>query len=288
MSTLTSNTPRVPEKNRRPRGKLFTDILYYGTILACVFFFLLPLLWMLLNAFKTPLQVVELPPKLIFKPTFENFRNVFESQNFGQYIYNSLVIALGSTGLGLILGLPAAFSIAMYKQKKLAVFILISRMVPGITFLLPLFIMFMHLNMVDTFTSLILAHLLVGLPFIVWVMVPFFESIPKDLIDAARVDGCSIFSTFLRIILPISLPGVVTAGILAFIFSWNNFMFSIVLAQYNTKTVPVAIFNFIAYTQIDWGGLMAAAVVITLPVLVITILTQKYVIRGLTAGAVKG
>ena len=269
-------------------GKFVTDFFYFGTILLCVFFFLLPLLWMLLNALKTPLQIVELPPKLIFKPTFENFENVFKQQNFLSYIWNSLVIAGGSTILGLILGLPAAFSIATYKQKKLAVFILISRMVPGITFLLPLFIMFRWANMVDTYTSLILSHLLVGLPFIVWVMVPFFESIPKDLIDAARVDGCSIFATFLRIILPISLPGVVTASIMSFIFSWNNFMFSVVLASNKTKTVPVAIFNFISYAQIDWGGLMAAAVVITLPVLVITFITQKYVIRGLTAGAVKG
>ncbi|MDR1519789.1 MAG: carbohydrate ABC transporter permease, partial [Planctomycetota bacterium] len=152
----------------------------------------------------------------------------------------------------------------------------------------PLFIMFRQFRMVDTYTSLILSHLLVGLPFIVWVMVPFFESIPKDLIDAARVDGCSVFKTFIRIILPISMPGVVTGGILAFIFSWNNFMFSIVLASNRTKTVPVAVFNFIAYAQIDWGGLMAAAVIITVPVLFITIITQKYVIRGLTAGAVKG
>lgn len=278
----------VTPKRHYTFGKFVMDVLYYGTILLCVFFFLLPLLWMLLNAFKTPLQIVELPPKLIFKPTFENFENVFKSQNFIRYIYNSLVIAGGSTLLGLLLGLPAAFSIASYKQKKLAVFILMSRMVPGITFLLPLFIMFRFFGLVDTYTSLILSHLLVGLPFIVWVMVPFFESIPKDLMDAARVDGCSIFQTFLRIIIPISLPGVVTASILAFIFSWNNFMFSVVLASNKTKTVPVAIFNFISYAQIDWGGLMAAAVVITLPVLIITIFTQKYVIRGLTAGAVKG
>ena len=281
-----------PESRSSGESRRFRQIvlsaLYFATMTVCVFFFLLPLLWMLLNALKTPLQIVELPPKLFFTPTLENFDNVFRSQNFLRYIYNSLVIAGGSTLLGLVLGLPAAFSIAQYRQKKLAVFILISRMVPGITFLLPLFIMFRAFRLVDTYASLILSHLLVGLPFIVWVMVPFFESIPKDLVDAARVDGCGMFSTFLRIILPISMPGVVTGGILSFIFSWNNFMFSIVLASNRTKTVPVAIQNFIAYAQIDWGGLMAAAVTITLPVLIITVFTQKYVIRGLTAGAVKG
>ena len=311
MQAITAVQPKRKSYKLR---KIVMNVLYFGTIILCVFFFLVPLLWMLLNAIKTPLQIVELPPKLLpvspdtvnalsgyvpdfvlnalkktsFAPTTENFQNVFNSQNFASYIWNSLVIAGGSTILGLALGLPAAFSIASYKQKKLAVFILISRMVPGITFLLPLFIMFRAFNMVDTYSSLILSHLLVGLPFIVWVMVPFFESIPKDLVDAARVDGCSIFATFVRIILPISLPGVVTSAILSFIFSWNNFMFSVVLASNKTKTVPVAIFNFISYAQIDWGGLMAAAVVITLPVLVITVITQKYVIRGLTAGAVKG
>lgn len=272
---------------RRTKERILSA-LYFTTIGVLVFFFLAPLLWMLLNSFKTALEIVRMPPKLIFSPTLENYRNVFGAQNFLKYMWNSLVVAGGSVSIGLILGLPAAFSIARYKQHKLAVLILISRIVPGITFLLPLFIMFRFFGIVDTYLSLILSHLLVGLPFIVWVMVPFFEAIPSDLMDAARVDGCSVTQTFFRVILPISGPGIVTSSILAFIFSWNNFMFSIILASNETKTVPVAIFNFIAFATIDWGGLMAASVLITLPVLVITLITQKYVIRGLTAGAVKG
>lgn len=268
--------------------KKIGNIVYFSTIIVLLLFFLLPLLWMVLNSFKTPIDIVEVPPKLIFKPTLRNYENVFGTQNFLKYMWNSLIVAAGSVVIGLIIGLPAAFSIARYKQHKLAVFILVSRIVPGITFLLPLFIMFRRMGMVDTYSALILSHLLVGLPFIIWVMVPFFEAIPMDMYDAARVDGCSVTQTFLKIILPVSVPGIVTAAILSFIFSWNNFMFSIILATNETKTVPVAIFNFIAYAQIDWGGLMAAAVIITLPVLVITIVTQKYVIRGLTAGAVKG
>ena len=140
----------------------------------------------------------------------------------------------------------------------------------------------------STFIALILTHMLVGLPFIVWVMIPFFEAIPRELDEAARVDGCSIPSAFARVILPLSGPGIVSASILAFIFSWNNFMFSIVLATNRTKTLPVAIYNFISYAQIDWGGLMAAAVVITVPVLVLALVTQRFIVRGLTAGAVKG
>ena len=130
--------------------------------------------------------------------------------------------------------------------------------------------------------------MLVGLPFIVWVMVTPHQSHQPELPEAAVVDGASALRTFITVVLPLSGPGIVTASILSFVFSWNNFMFSIVLASSRTRTVPVAIYNFISYAQIDWGGLMAAAVVITLPVLVLAIVTQRYVIRGLTAGAVKG
>ena len=281
----------ITAKHREKRTqtlKILGNIVYAVLIMSMLFFFLLPFYWMVMNSFKTPLGIIHLPPALNFKPTLQNFINVFKTQNFTRYILNSVIVGGGSTLFGLIIGLPAAYSIARYKQNKIALVILMSRMVPGITFLLPLFILFRKLELVGTFTSLILSHMLVGLPFIVWVMVPFFESIPRDLQEAATVDGASSIQTFIRVILPLSGPGIVTSSILSFVFSWNNFMFSIVLATAKTKTVPVAIYNFISYAQIDWGGLMAAAVVITLPVLVLSIATQRYVIRGLTAGAVKG
>jgi multiple sugar transport system permease protein len=280
-------TSRIPRRGR-VRGRRAAGVGHLALVVVVIAFFLLPFAWMVLSSFKSALQIIELPPRLLFRPTLQNYVNVFATQNFAQYFWNSLVIGAGSTGLGLVLGLPAAYSIARYRQQGLALAILIARIVPGITFLIPLFILFRALGLVDTYVSLILAHLLVGLPFIVWVMVPFFEAIPLSLEEAARVDGASILQVFLWMILPISGPGIVTASILAFVFSWNNFMFSIVLATNRTKTLPVAVYNFISYAQIDWGGLMAAAVVITLPVLVLALLTQRYVVKGLTAGAVKG
>jgi multiple sugar transport system permease protein len=278
--------PRQPHPGRSRR--LAGNLLYALLLLLVVLFLLSPFLWMVINAFKSPLQIIKLPPELIFEPTLRNFQNVFGTQNFMRYIMNSLIIGAGCTLIGLLLGLPAAYSIARYQQNRLAIAILMARMVPGITFLVPLFIIFRTLALIDTYTSLILAHMLVGLPFIVWVMVPFFESIPRELTEAAVMDGASSVRSFVSVVLPLSGPGIVTASILSFVFSWNNFMFSIVLASNRTRTVPVAIYNFISYAQIDWGGLMAAAVVITLPVLVLAIVTQRYVIRGLTAGAVKG
>lgn len=284
MAPPRTTQPAQPARRRRLLGNLLYALLLFLVVL----FLLTPFLWMVLNAFKTPLQIIKLPPELIFTPTLRNFQNVFGTQNFMRYIMNSLIIGAGCTLVGLLLGLPAAYSIARYQQNRLAVGILMARMVPGITFLVPLFIIFRALGLIDTYTSLILAHMLVGLPFIVWVMVPFFESIPRELSESAVVDGASAVRTFVSVVLPLSGPGIVTAAILSFVFSWNNFMFSIVLASNRTRTVPVAIYNFISYAQIDWGGLMAAAVVITLPVLVLAIITQRYVIRGLTAGAVKG
>ena len=288
MAPLRPTLPAQPPKRPQQRRRLLGNLLYALLLFLVVLFLLTPFLWMVLNAFKTPLQIIKLPPELIFTPTLRNFQNVFGTQNFMRYIMNSLIIGAGCTLVGLLLGLPAAYSIARYQQNRLAIGILMARMVPGITFLVPLFIIFRALGLIDTYTSLILAHMLVGLPFIVWVMVPFFESIPRELSESAVVDGASAARTFVAVILPLSGPGIVTAAILSFVFSWNNFMFSIVLASNRTRTVPVAIYNFISYAQIDWGGLMAAAVVITLPVLVLAIVTQRYVIRGLTAGAVKG
>jgi multiple sugar transport system permease protein len=282
-------TPSPARSRTRPRaGGALWRLGHLVLVLVVLLFFLLPFLWMLLSSFKSALQIIELPPRLLFRPTLQNYLTVFETQNFARYIWNSTLIAGGSTALGLLLGLPAAYSIARHRQRALALAILLARIVPGITFLIPLFILFRAMGLVDTYVSLILAHLLVGLPFIVWVMVPFFEAIPLSLEEAARVDGASVVQMFARVILPISGPGIVTGAILAFVFSWNNFMFSVVLATNHTKTLPVAVYNFISYAQIDWGGLMAAAVVITLPVLVLALLTQRYIVRGLTAGAVKG
>lgn len=265
------------------------DVVGYNLLrLIILIAFLLPLLWMLFNSLKTPLDINTTPPSLLFKPTLANYNNVFQSQNFLQFMWNSLLVAAGSTIFSLILGLPAAYAIARYRQNGLAVLILMGRMIPGITLLIPWFILFRQVHLIDTYAALILTHMLVGLPFIVWVMIPFFEAIPRELDEAARIDGASMLSALVRIILPLSGPGIISAAILAFVFSWNNFLFSIIFATEKTKTLPVAIFNFISYTQIDWGGLMAAAVVITVPVLIIALLTQRWIIRGLTEGAIKG
>ena len=169
-----------------------------------------------------------------------------------------------------------------------ALVVLMARVIPGVSLLVPWYYVFSNLHMVGGYTVLILSHMFVALPLVVYIMMGYFDSLPLELEESAMVDGLTPIGAFRKITLPLSVPGIATAGILAFIFSWNNFMFALVLSGAQTKTLPVAIFNFVGYASIDWGGLMAAATVVTLPIMVIALFTQKYIVSGLTAGATKG
>lgn len=247
-----------------------------------------PFLWMCMSSIKTQVDIIAWPPRFIFKPTIANFQRVFVEQNFLHYLKNSVIVALVAVFLSLIIGLPAAYSIARYKQRKLSVFILLARLLPGISFLMPWYIVFSRLRLMDSYTALILSHMLIALPLIVWIMAPYFNDVPIELEEAAMVDGLARQNSFVQIVLPLSTPGIVTATTLSFIFSWNNFMFSQVLSQQKTRTLPIAVYNFLSYVEVDWGAVMAAAVAIMTPAIIITMLFQKYVVQGLTAGAVKG
>ena len=247
-----------------------------------------PLVWILVSSFKTQQDIIASPPVLFFDPTLENYISVFVENEFGRYLLNSSIIALASTFLSLVLGLPAAYTVSRYKQRKVSILILMARLVPGISFLIPWFIIFSRLKMTDSFTVLIASHMMVGLPLVVLTMANFIDDLPIELEEAARVDGCTIQSAFRRIILPLSTPGIVTCSTLTFIFSWNNFMFSLALSADRTKTLPLAVYNFVSYAEISWGRVMAAAVVIIAPAIMITMIFQKYVVKGLTMGAIKG
>jgi multiple sugar transport system permease protein len=270
------------------RRRWLRDLGYFALLILIVVPFVFPFVWMVLSSFKTQTQIIAIPPRWVFQPTYDHYREVFRQYALGKSIWNSLVISVGATFFSLVLGLPAAYAIARWRQHGVALAILVARIVPGITFLIPWFILFSRLHLVDTYTSLILSHMLVGLPFIIWVMVPFFEALPKELEEASMVDGTSRQGAFFRVLLPLTGPGVLTCSILSFVFSWNNFMFAVVLTGSRTRTLPIAIFNFLSYSEINWGGLMAAAVIITLPILLVALVAQRYIVQGLTAGAIKG
>jgi len=264
------------------------NIGYYIAVYIILLFVIFPFLWMVLSSFKTQAQMMDTRHFFNFSPTLQNYSDVFQRYNFTQPIINSFTIAFISTSLALLLGLPASHAIARYRMTKLSIVLLIIRMIPAITFLVPWYIIFSLLGMIDTYTSMILAHMLVALPFIVWIMVPYFESIPREIEESAYVDGSGKFRTFLQIVLPLCGPGIITSAILSFVFSWNNFMFGIILSGRKTKTLPIAIYGFLTYTDINWGGLMAGSVIITAPIILISLILQRYIIKGLISGAVKG
>jgi multiple sugar transport system permease protein len=268
--------------------KLLHSVLFYATVIVISFVVLFPFLWMLSSSFKTQVDIISWPPKLIFTPTLQNYERVFGEQDFVQYFINSTVVGFLAVSLSLLLGLPAAYSISRYTQRKLAVFILLARLMPGISFLMPWYIIFSRLGLMDTYVALILSHMLIALPIVVWIMSTYFNTIPIEIEESARIDGATRQYAFLVIVLPMCGPGIITSATLSFIFSWNNFMFSQVLSMEKTKTLPIAVYNFVSYAEVDWGGVMAAAVAIMAPAIVLTMIFQKFVVKGLTMGAVKG
>lgn len=250
--------------------------------------FLFVFTWMILTSLKSGLQQTAWPPLFIFTPTLDNYRNVFTQHPFIRYTANSLIVSGSATIIGLVLGLPAAYGIARWNQHGLAFAILISRILPWIALLLPWFALFTQLQLTGTYVPLIVTHLIITTPLIIWIMISFFQGLPREIEDAATVDGCSIWTAFLYVAVPLTRPGAIAAGILGLIYSWNNFIFSLVLATPQTQTLPMAVYSFLSYNQYDWGGLAAAATLVTLPVLVITLFVQRYLVSGLTLGAVKG
>jgi len=287
-AAVTAHPVPEPMTRRRRRKSRAYPIFRVLVLTMTVVLFIVPLMWMLMASFKTNLDIYDSSRTFFFTPTMDNFFNVLGRNNYFSFIFNSFWVALWSTVFSLILGVPAAYTMSRFSMNRSAMVVLMARIIPGVSLLVPWYFIFANMRLVGSFAVLILSHMFVALPLIVYLMMSFFDSLPTELEDAAQVDGLTPIGAFLRISLPLSVPGLATAGILSFIFSWNNFMFALVLADMNTKTLPVAIFNFVSYASIDWGGLMAASVVVTVPIMVIALFTQKYIVAGLTAGATKG
>lgn len=282
-------TPASPLPPRRRNRRVQAYAVFRFTLIGLVVAFLLvPIAWMVLASFKTNLDITD-PRKLFdFAPTLTNYDNVVGKQNFLPFIANSALIGFVSTAVSLALAVPAAWAMARFHMTRSAGGVLVARIIPGISLLIPWYYVFAQLGLVGGYGGLILSHMFISLPLIVWIMLAYFEGSSTELEEAAEIDGLTPIGAFLRITLRLATPGVATAGILSFIFSWNNFLFALILSGNDTRTLPVAIFNFVSYASIDWGGLMAASVLITLPVMAIALFAQKYIVAGLSAGATKG
>lgn len=250
---------------------------------------ILVFLWMLSLSLKNEIDNIAYPPVFVPNPpTLANFVQVFSENAMGLYFWNSVVVSGLATVIALLVGVPAGFGIARAQAHKLTVVVLIARMTPALSFLIPLYMAFQFLGLNNTLTALIVTHLVITVPIIVYIMAGYFETLPRELEEAALIDGGTVWTTFRYVALPLARPGIVVATILAFIFSWNNFVFGAVLAGRSTRTLPAAVYNVLTFEQLAWGPLAAAAIIVTLPVLLLTIVIQKEIVAGLTHGGVKG
>jgi multiple sugar transport system permease protein len=246
-------------------------------------------LWMLSLSLKSEIDNISFPPIFVpTEPTFANYLQVFAENNFLKYLWNSVLVTGGATLIGLLVGVPAGYGIARAKATRIATVVMIARMTPALSYLIPLFIAFQWLDLINTLWALIITHLVITIPIIVWVMMGTFEGIAQELEDATQIDGATLWQSFRHVALPLAQPGIVVALILSFIFSWNNFIFGVVLGGKDTRTIPVAVYNVLTFEQLAWGPLAAAALVVTAPVLIVTVIAQKQIVAGLTAGGLKG
>lgn len=279
------------------KTKTFENLLSYLVLGASSIVAIFPFCWMVVTSFKQPIDVITQPPKFIFDPTLMNYIAVVTTGgwsaqgNFMLKVANSIEASLAAVLVSIASGTPAAYAIARinfpYKDNIYFTYVTF-RFLPPFVAIIPLFIMYGYLKLYDSLVGLTLAYILISLPLTVWMMVPFFEQIPKDIEEAATIDGCSGISLFYRILLPLIKPGIAATMALNFIFCWNDFIFGLILTFQQAQPVQYAMSLFVSYAVVHWGQMAAAGVICAIPILVFFVFVQKYIIRGLTFGAVKG
>lgn len=253
--------------------------------------FLGPYIYLLLTSLKPSAEAVSAPPTLWpSKFSLENYKNMFDYLPIGKYFMNSFVTAGASTVLSVFLGSMAAYGISRFTSVTGSYFLLFTlaiRMVPMISIAIPMYMIIKSMGLIDTQLALILVYTSLNVPFAIWLLIGFFDSIPKELDEAARVDGCSWLGSFIRVILPNSLPGLATTAIFTFMLAWNDFLFSLLMTSTNAKTATVGISEFLTAYNLDLGPMTAAAISFSLPVMIFSFFVQRYIVSGMTLGAVK-
>ena len=261
------------------------------TALACAFA-AGPVIWGLLTSFKTPVQVVSYPPDLWpTPPTLQNFSGVWRESNFPVFFRNSVVVTIASVILSLALAVHAAYGLARFKFRGKTILmlgILATSMIPGIAILVPLYNLSVQVKLYNTLTGMVLVYTAWNVPLVIWLLKGFFEKVPLELEEAARMDGCGRYKCFYLIVLPLARPGMLAAAIMAMMAVWNDFLIGFTLAVSEQKRlVPFGLYTYISNVGVDWGQLMAATVLALVPVLVAFLIMQKWLVQGLMAGAVK-
>lgn len=261
-----------------------------GFALIIVLAEVIPFFWVILTSFKDKSEIFKIPPRLFFNPTLSNYISTFVDGQYGGYLMNSLIIDLTAVAIGVVIGTFAAYAFSrfeIYGAKHIFFYMLTTRMCPPIVIALPLFLMYSRLGLRDTRIGLVLIHTVINLALVTWLMKGFFDEIPTEIDQAAMLDGYGEWSIFWKFIFPIARPGIAVSAVFSAIFSWNEFLYALILTQSSAATLPVGIPQLITSRGIVWGQIAAVSVVMTIPIFIFTMFFQKYLVRGLTFGAVK-
>lgn len=272
--------------------RLSSRALLWLILVAVVVLYGFPFLYMLFTSFKTPLETISVPPKLLPSVwTVENYLSALTRDGVLASLINSIVTAVLSTLISLVLAIPAAYAVTRFRTRTGRIFIvlaLVARMVPPIVIGVPMISIFRNLGISDTSLALAIAHTTISLPLSIWLMSSFFEAVPAELEEAAKIDGSSRLGALWRVVIPVTAGGVAVTAIFAFLASWNEFLFALLLTAVRSQTTPIVIANFQTQFGLDWGSMTALAVVYSIPVILLTLLLQRHIVAGLTLGAVKG
>ena len=282
-----------PNRQRAQAAEVGWAVLRWVTIGLALAITVVPFFWLVTTSFKRQVDYLAYPPQIIPPAwTTEGYEVLFQQQDLGHFFMNSVVITLASTALAVFLGALAAYALARAKlpfrlNGILAFWMLLTRMYPAIATAIPYFLILRDLRLLDTRMALIVTYTAFNLPFVVWLLIGFYEELPAELERAAMIDGCGAWQRFWKIVLPLSAPALVATAILSAVLAWNEFLFAVMLTRVNAKTLPVVMSGFITDKGTQWDQMTALGVITVLPVLVFALLVQRYLVRGLTLGAVK-
>jgi len=276
---------------KRTRRAVRHTVVYLSAFLLCSFS-LFPILWGLSTSLKPEHQLYVQPPKWIPDPvTLEHYMDVFKNKMMLNYFYNSAFIAVASTVFSLMIGILAAYGFSRFKfpgRNTLLWSILFTQIFPRVVIIIPFYVTLKNLHLLGTYAGLILVYLIVVLPVSVWLLKGFIDKIPYEIEEAAIIDGCSIFSLLWRIVIPMTFPAIGAVAMYAFILSWNEFLFALVFSSAETRPLPIGLAFFIDEVGVQWGQLMSASILMSIPAVVVFSLSQKLLVRGLSEGGVKG
>jgi len=279
-------------KQKAVNPKLVKKGIFYALLLLILLVFIFPVIWTLLTSLKTRVDALAIPPKWLFVPTLQNFREVLFSFDIQipRSIVNSVIIASSTTFITSFLALPAAYAIARWRSKAKGFFsfaILFARMLPPMVIIIPFYILYVSLNLFDTYGGLIFLYVASTLPLSMWIMIIFIEDIPSEIEEAALIDGCSRLRLITKVIFPLIRGGIGASAVFVFLETWNEFLFALMLTSTKARTVQVSLYSFITLEETQWGLLTATASIIMIPVIILALIFQRYIVKGMTLGAVK-